>query len=62
MGEDFGGEFCMPIISVDSMKSEVADNSYLNRVIFNSDDYYGIPRKKDAFFFEAEIEDQSETM
>ena len=60
MGDDFGGEFCMPIISVDSMKSEVADISNANRVIFNSDDYYGISQKKKAFFFEAEIEDQSE--
>jgi hypothetical protein len=65
MGEDFGGEFCMPIISVESMEPKAADDSYLNRVIFNSDNYYGIPRKKnedDLFFLEAEIEDENEVL
>ena len=65
MGEDFGGEFCMPIISVENMEPKAADNSYLNRVIFNSDNYYGIPRKKneeDLFFIEAEIEDENEVL
>ena len=65
MGEDFGGEFCMPIISVENMEPKAADNSHLNRVIFNSDNYYGIPRKKneeDLVFIEAEIEDENEVL
>lgn len=62
MGEDFGGEFCMPIISIENMEINMADISNANRVIFNSDDYYGIHQKKEAFSFAAEIEDQSEAM
>lgn len=63
MGEDFGGEFCMPIISIENMESEAMNNSYLNRVIFfNNCDYEITPQKKEAFSFEAKIEDQSESM